>query len=435
MCPQSVCPAAAGHAHRGPGGPLWGRAFLRFLLLSITLLTTLLGIAPTLPAVELLSGAPESYTVKSTDTLWSVASRFLRDPWRWREVWQTNTDPAHPPPLHPGDVLRLSRVDGQPRIRIERAGDRVGPRQDGMRVVRLSPRVRESMLKEVIPTIPIVKIGPFLTRSYVAAYDLLERAPYVVGFPDRHLVAGIGDQVYVRRIDSAEPGRFQVLRPGEALRSLKTNETLGYLATFVASVALERTGDPATLRVLSAEREVAIGDRVLPASPDESLRNFILRPAPAGVRAQILAVLNGVTQVGQFDVVIIDAGTRERVEPGHLFEVFQGGTQESDRIRKGDYDWNGRGEPPRSVGSESVGSGSGLGEDVGSRSWGFGDSDDNAPIPPTVQIRPQRPNFIQPFERSGLLMVFRTFEKVSFGIILNAQRAMHVLDRLAPPPD
>lgn len=423
MCPQSVCPAAPGHAHRRPDASLRSLASLRLF----TLLAPLLGSAPTLAVVEILPGAPESYTVRSADTLWSVASRFLRDPWRWREVWQTNTDPAHPEQIHPGDVVRLMRVGGQPRIQIERAGDQEVDHRDGMRVVRLSPRVRESVLQEAIPTIPIVAIGPFLTQSYVAQSDQLTRAPYVVGFPDRHLVAGIGDQVYVRRIDSTAPGRFQVLRPGEALRSPKTNEPLGYLATFVASAALERTGDPATLRVLSAEREVAIGDRVLPASPDESLRNFSPRPAPAGVRAQILHVLNGVTQVGQFDVVVIDAGTRERLEPGHLFEVFQGGTQEPDRIRKGDYDWNWRGEPPRSAGSR-------VGDDAGSRSWRLGDSDDNAPIPPTFEVRPQRPSFIQPFERSGLLMVFRTFERVSFGIVLNAHRAMHVHDRLAPPP-
>lgn len=423
MCPQSVYPAAPGHAHRGPGRRPWRLVCLRLF----TLLTALLATAPTQSAVEVLPDAPASYTVRPADTLWSVASRFLRDPWRWREVWQTNTDPAHPEQLHPGDVVRLTRVDGQPRIRTERPGDQEAGRRDGMRVVRLSPRVRESVLTEAIPTIPTVAIGPFLTQSYVAQSDQLKRAPYVVGFPDRHLVAGIGDRVYVRRIDSAEPGHFQVLRPGEALRSPRTNELLGHLATFVASVALERTGDPATLRVLRAVREVAIGDRVLPASPDESLRNFFPRPAPAGVRAQILYVLNGVTQVGQFDVVVIDAGTRERLEPGHLFEVFQGGTQEPDRVRKGDYDWNWQGGTPLSAGS-------GIGDNEGSRSWRLGDSDDNAPIPPTLDVRPQRPSFIQPFERSGLLMVFRTFERLSFGIILNAHRAMHVLDRLAPPP-
>ena len=423
MCPQSVCPAVAGAARRRSGGASGGRGSLRRLVL----LAILWEIAPGLPAVEILPGAPESYTVQPADTLWSVAARFLRDPWRWREVWQTNTDPAHPERLHPGDVVRLGRVGGQPRIRIERATDPEAPRRGGMPVVRLSPRVQASMLKEEIPTIPIVMIGPFLTRSYVTESDQFNRAPYVVGFPDRHLVAGIDDQVYVRRIDAAETRRFQVLRPGEALRSPKTNELLGQLATFVANVALERTGDPATLRVLSAEREVAIGDRVIPAPPDESLRNFVLKPAPQGARAQILSVLNGVTQVGQFDVVVIDAGTRERLEPGHLFEVFQGGTEEPDPIRKGDYDTGWRGETTRSAGSR-------LGEEAGSRSWHFGDSHDDAPIPPTFAIRPQRPGFIQPFERSGLLMVFRTFERVSFGIILNAHRAMHVFDRLAPPP-
>lgn len=424
MCHRSVCPDDSGHAQRQSRGVSgWGRGSLRLG----TLLATLLGSPPVLPAVDLLPGAPESYTVRPADTLWSVASRFLRDPWRWREVWQDQGDPAHPSQLHPGDVLRLRMVDGQPRIRIERVGAPEVGQREGMPVVRLSPRVRESALKEAIPTIPILSIGPFLTQSTVVQSDQIDDAPYVVGFPDRRLVAGGGDKVYVRRIDSAEPGRFHILRPGEALSSPKTNELLGYLATFVANVALERTGDPATLRVIRAEREVAIGDRVIPAPRDESLHNFFPRPAPAGVRARIMQVLKGVTQVGQYDVVVIDAGSRERIEPGHLFEVFQGGTQELDRIRKGDDDWNPRGGSPLSAGSL-------VGDDEGSRPWRQVDVDDDAPLPPTVEVRRQRPDFIQPFERSGLLMVFRTFERVSFGIILNAQKAMHVLDRLAPPP-
>lgn len=424
MCDRSVCPDDSGHAQRRlPGG--WGRG--RWSLRFGALLVALLGSAPVRPAVDLLPGAPESYTVGPADTLWTVASRFLRDPWRWREVWQDQGDPAHPSQLHPGDVLRLRRVDGQPRIRIERVGAPEIGHREGLPVVRLSPRVRESALKEAIPTIPILSIGPFLTQSTVVQSDQIDDAPYVVGFPDRRLVAGVGDKVYVRRIDRAEPGRFHILRPGEALHSPKTNELLGYLAIFVASAALERTGDPATLRVVRAEREVAIGDRVIPAPRDESLHNFFPRPAPAGVRARILQVLKGVTQVGQYDVVVIDAGSRERIEPGHLFEVFQGGGQELDRIRKGDDDWQRQGENLLSARSLD-------GDDESFRPWRQEDADDDAPLPPTVEVRRQRPDFIQPFERSGLLMVFRTFERVSFGIILNARKAMHVLDRLAPPP-
>ncbi|WP_295392060.1 LysM peptidoglycan-binding domain-containing protein [uncultured Thiodictyon sp.] len=419
MHPQSVGRAPATSPHPRPGTARrsvlirWTGAFLAACLVA----------GPAARAAELRPGAPESYTVRPADTLWSISGRFLRDPWRWREVWRANTDVSDPDLIYPGDVLRLTMVDGQPRIGVDRGGETVVGYRGGMRVVRLGPKVRSSLLKGAIPTIPIAYIAPFLTQPYVAQSDQIKRASYVVGFPDEHLVAGVGDSVYVRRIDTVKPDRFQILRPGEALRDPKTNETLGYLATFVASAALERTGDPAKMKVLRMEREVGVGDRVIPASQDEPLRNFFPRPAPRGLRPEILAVLNGVTQVGQFDVVIINAGTRERVESGHVFEVFQGGTKETDLVRQGGGDWDSwKEETPLSTSFW-------YGDNQEIRRWRH-----DGAVPPTVDVRPNRSTYIRPFERSGLLMVFRVFERVSFAIVLEAKRAMHVHDRIAPPP-
>jgi LysM repeat protein len=204
--------------------------------------------------VELRPDAPSTYTVQTGDTMWSIAGRFLRDPWRWREVWRSNSDVGNPDLIYPGDVLRLTMVDGRPRIGVDRSGASDAGYQGGMRVFKLHPRVRVSSLKDAVPTIPIAYIGPFLTQPYVAESDQVKRAPYVVGFPDERIVAGIGDTIYVRRIDRSLPDRFQVLRPGDALRDPKTNEVLGYEATFVANAALERVGDPAKLRVLRVDR-------------------------------------------------------------------------------------------------------------------------------------------------------------------------------------
>lgn len=421
---QSACPATTRRPHARPATSwlavalLWAGALLAACLLP--------GLA--VHAAELRPGAPESYTVRPSDTLWSIAGRFLREPWRWREVWQANTDVSNPNLIYPGDVLRLTMVDGQPRIRADRGGETVLGYRGGMRVVKLAPQVRAISLKEAIPTIPISYIGAFLTQPYVANSDQIKRAPYVVGFPDEHIVGGVGDAAYVRRIDTAKPDRFQVLRPGEALRDPKTNESLGFLATFVASVALERTGDPAKVRVLRMEREVAIGDRVIPASMDEPLKNFFPRPAPRGLRAEILAVLNGVTQVGQYDVVVINLGTRERLEPGQVFEVFQGGSKETDQVlQNGASAWNWKQESPLSTEFWY-----GANQEI--RGWRHAAPDSDAPVPPTVDVRPRRSTYIQPFERSGLLMVFRAFERVSFAIILEANRPMHIHDWIAPPP-
>jgi LysM repeat protein len=378
--------------------------------------------------VQLRSDAPESYVVQPGDTLWSIAGRFLEDPWSWQEVWRSNSGLSNPDKIYPGDVLRLRMVGGKPSIGVDRAGgeEQVGQR-GGIRVVKLTPRVRVDSLKEAVPTIPIASIAPFLTQPYVADSDAIRKAPYVVGFPDEHIVAGLGDSIYVRRIDSVAERRFQVLRPGRILRDPQSNDILGYEALFVANAILQRPGDPATLQVTLSEREVSIGDRVIPAAAEEPLSNFYPRPAPAGLRGSILSVLNGVTQVGQFDVVAVDLGTRDRLEPGHVFEIFQGGGQERDQVRQGMFDYDWREETPLSAQFW-------YGDDWKIRRWRANQPDADTPLPPTVDVRRERSTFIQPFERSGILMIFRTFERVSFGIVLDANRPMHVDDRLAPPP-
>jgi hypothetical protein len=394
-------------------------------------------------AAQVRPDAPQTYVVQPGDTLWSIAGRFLQDPWSWREVWHANSsDVSNPDRIYPGDVLRMSMVGGKPSIGVDRGdgdggGDGAGFGADGdretvsyrggMRVVRLSPRVRASSLKEAVPTIPIASIAPFLTQPYVAESDDIVRAPYVVGFPDEHIVAGIGDSIYVRRIDDTVNQRFQVLRPGKILRDPRSNDILGYEALFVANVALERTGDPAKLQVVRSEREISIGDRVIPAAQEEPLVNFFPRPAPAGLRGQILSVLNGVTQVGRFDVVVINLGTRERLEPGQVFEVFQGGTSERDQVRQGMFNHNWREQTPLDTGFW-------YGDDWKIRRWRANEPDADTPFPPTVDVRKERSTFIKPFERSGILMVFRTFKRVSFAIVLDATRPMHVDDRIAPPP-
>lgn len=378
-------------------------------------------------AVELKPDAPQTYVVRSGDTLWDIAGRFLYDPWRWSELWQANADLDDPDLIYPGDVLQLTMVDGQPRVRVARGGAAASASRDGMRVVRLSPQVRASSLKEAVPTIRIASIAPFLTQPYVADSDQIERASYVVGFPDEHLVAGLHDSIYVRRIRSNQQTNFQILRPGDELRDPDTNEILGYEALFVANAALERVGDPAKLQIVRSEREVSIGDRVIPASVEKPLENFYPRPAPAGIRGSILSVLNGVSQIGQFDVVVLNRGTRDRIEPGHVFEAFVGGNKQRDQVRGGSIVSNWRGESPLSTEFW-------YGREFENKGWRRDEPSPNEPLPLHADFRRKNTQFVTPFERAGVLMVFRTFERVSFALVLNAQRAFTVGDQVAPPP-
>lgn len=368
----------------------------------------LLVLAPsTLPA-QLSPDAPDTYVVQPGDTLWDIAGRFLAEPWRWREVWKANSDLRDPDLIYPGDVLRLTMVDGEPRVGVDRRG------------------ARASTQRKAVSTIPFEAIEPFLTQPFVADSDAINRAPYVVGFPEEHIVAGLHDSIYVRRIDSSGARNFLVLRPGEALRDPDSNELLGYEAGFVADVVLERAGDPATLRTIRVEREVAIGDRVIPAVAEVQPAYFQPRAAPTGLKGRILMVLNGVSQIGQYDVVALNRGTRDRVRPGDVFEVFQGGTKQRDQVRQGKADWNWKGESPFTTRFW-------YGDDWRVTGWRGDAPWANESLPPHVEVRKQRSTYVAPFERSGVLMVFRTFERVSFALVLSATRAMHIEDRVAAP--
>lgn len=398
-----------------------------FVAFSLLIGVWLLPLSPAW-AVELAPDAPPTYVVRSGDTLWGIAGRYLRDPWRWQEIWQASDGIDDPNLIYPGDVLELTMIEGQPRVRVAQRGASASSTRDGMRVVRLSPQVRVSSLTDAVPMIPISSIAPFLTQPYIAESDQIRQAAYVVGFPDEHIVAGLHDSIYVRRIDSNANSRFQVLRPGEALRDPDTNEVLGYEAVFVANLALERTGDPAKLTVTRSEREVSIGDRVIPAGREQPLENFFPRPAPPGAKGHILSVLNGVSQIGQFDVVTINRGTRDRIEVGHVFEAYIGGVKARDQVKTGTgFSSNWRDESPFSTEFW-------YGRDQVRQGWRMNEPDSNAPLPPHVEFRRADGQYFKPFERAGILLVFRTFERLSFALVLNTQRAIKVGDQIAAPP-
>lgn len=367
--------------------------------------------------VALQPNVPEVYRVRPGDTLWGIAGRFLRDPWRWPEVWQGNPEVSNPNRIFPGEKLVLETSGaGAPRIRTSKSG---------MRVVKLSPRVRVSKLDANIPTIPIGAVAPFLSRPWVTESRELDEAPYVVGFPREHLLAGTGDRIFVRRILSASDAGFEVLRPGAALRDSATNELLGYEATYVAEAELERTGDPATLLVTSSTMQVQMGDRVRPARDETAIRSFLPRPAPPGLEGHIISVLDGVSQIGQYDVIVLDRGSRDGVEIGQVFAAYRGGTEVRDQVINDRNAWHWRDESP-------MDSSFWLGE-WQITGWERDRPDPNAPLPLHRKAERLSESYIVPDSRTGILMVFRVFPRVSFALVMRANQAMHVGETVATP--
>lgn len=319
--------------------------------------------------VALNPNHPDQYTVVKGDTLWDISARFLRDPWLWPEVWYVNPQVANPHLIYPGDILNLVYVDGQPRIQATRGGDG-----------KLSPRIREESLDNAIPTIPLDAIKQFLTRVIVVEEGELENSPYVVQSADEHVVTGAGDRIYVRGIENRNVTLFDVYKPGGPYIDPDTGEVLGYEALYSGTGPVQSFGDPATIKLTETSREVRVGDRLRPANRSDPVVHFQPHAVPSGTEGHIISVVDGVTQIGQFNVVALDLGKRDGMEIGHVLRVFQQGDVIKDPV-----------------------------------SSKFGK---------TVKL---------PDEEAGVVMIFRTFDKVSFGLIMSATRPIHVNDFVRTP--
>lgn len=349
--------------------------------------------APSQPIV-LAPNYPERYVVVRGDTLWDISGRFLRDPWRWPEVWQGNPQVANPHLIFPGDVLKLYIVDGKPVMQVERGavataagvsdGAPTPPRAvptdasgRQLKVVKLTPQVREIDLEKAIPLIPADVIRQFLNRSLVVDANELDGAPYVLSIADEHVAGGTGYRIYARGIKNDEVSRYTVVRPGKDYVDPDSGEYLGKEAYYLARAELLREGDPATLGLNDAKREVLASDRLMAGEPEAFNYNFMPHAPASEVKGRIISVFDAVRQIGQHHVVVLNLGKREGIEPGHVMAIYQDGEMAKDPVRGG-----------------------------------------------SVKL---------PDERAGMVIVFRTFDKVSYALVTNASRAVHLNDRVKNP--
>ncbi len=352
-----------------------------------------------LAADELLRpGHPERYVVKKGDTLWDIAGMFLNKPWLWPEIWQANPQIRNPHLIYPGDELNLVYVDGKPYLTVNK-----GP-------LKLSPHVRSEPVELAIPTIPIDHIAPFLSRPYVMEKKQLQLLPYVVAFADEHIAAGAGQRLYVRKTEDTEHEQFDIVRPGKVYLDADTGEELGYEALYAGSGKLLRTGDPATLAVYRTRREILEGDRLLPFQKRHAATDFHPKAPATEVNGSIIDVMDRVMEIGQYDVVVIDRGIADGITPGTVLQVNNLGETVPDRTARRQRN---------------------LIPDVAEYTV------DDDLVHEVEQVGWQRPSLWEkvklPDEEAGLVMVFRSFDRISFGLVMYARRAMHVGDRVVNP--
>ena len=314
---------------------------------------------------------PDRYVVKRGDTLWDISAMFLRDPWYWPEIWQVNPQVNNPHLIYPGDILTLVYIDGQPRL-IREAG---GPE-------RLSPSIRESDLDEAIATIPLDVIGPFLSRGTILERDEIDKLPYIAAIREGHLVGAAGNDVYVRGSSTPMNQGYTVVHVGEPLIDPDDDEVVGYEGIYVGEGTIRREGDPSTLFMTKSQREALRGDRLVNQDYNVPLQ-FYPRAPDNQIEGRIIHVVAGTTIIGQYQVVILNRGTRDGLDVGHVLTVWQAGDEISDRF---DRKWTGAGE-----------------------------------------------KVTLPDERAGTLMVFRTYDRISYGLIMEATSEMHLEDKVRNP--
>lgn len=293
--------------------------------------------------IQLAADAPDRHVVVKGDTLWGIAGLFLKEPWRWPEIWQLNkADIKNPHLIYPGDIVYLDRSGATPRLRLGRnvsgGADGMGANaRSGRGINHLEPTVRATQLDPAaIPSISLAAIQAFINRPLIVEEKGLQSAPYIVApEQDGRVNVGNNEKVYVRGIAANDPTRsWHVYRPAKPLLDPVTRKVLAYEATYLGSGDLIRMGDPATMQITKVAEEITDGDRLVPAEIDQNV-NFVPRaPEVDNIDGRIVSIYRGVTMVGRNSVVAINLGRNNQLANGHVLKIEHAGRTVKDRVSK-----------------------------------------------------------------------------------------------------
>jgi len=313
--------------------------------------------------------APQKYVVQRGDTLWDIASKFLRDPWFWPEIWYVNPQIENPHLIYPGDTLSLGvGANGQPVVSLERgAGE------------RLSPQMRAQSLEDAIKAIPYEVVASFMSRPSVIEKDQAKSLPYVLATRDQHVIAAAGNEIYAMNLNAEQNARYNIVHVGDPLIDPESHDVVGYQGIYTAGARVMRPGKPAKLVLTESSRETREGDRLIADALDVPL-DFVPHAPNGTVKGQIISVIDGVTNIGAYQVVVVNRGGRNGLEAGHVLGVFQRGEKVKDRT--------------------------------------------TGALSRSVQL---------PDERAGTFMVFKTYDRISYGLIMTADHPLHVGDTIGNP--
>jgi LysM domain len=368
--------------------------------------------------LAIADNAPNSYTVVKGDTLWGISGKFLKEPWRWPEIWNMNRSQIKDPHwIYPGDVITLTYdANGNPRLSI--GANSVGG------IVKLSPQIRAEKIGQAISSIPAKVIGPFLTVPLVIDEGALQDAPRIVGTEDGRVIVGAGNRAYAAGIREEQGLKWQVFRPGKALKDPATQEVLGYEAVYLGDARVSRFGRTAqvegapipegtSIEIIKSTQEIGRGDRLTP-TVEAALPSFVPRSPDKQVKGSIVSIVGGVVESAQYSIVVVGLGKRDGIEVGHVLATSQLG-----EIVTTDDGVSGYRESVVTSFFKQVG------EDLKNIDKEFRDEKKpENPMPAQVKL---------PDERNGLVFVFRTFEKVSYALVMSSKRPLKVGDVVQTP--
>lgn len=347
-------------------------------IISALLFTGLFSLSVRADTLQLQQDAPDRYVVVKGDTLWDISGRFLKTPWRWPEIWRLNQEEIKNPHwIYPGDVIVLDRdAAGNPQLRLLQQTD--------LSTSRVGPRARITPLNKIaIPALPLSVVGPFLAKPLVIDEGQLAKSPRLVAGPDSRVMMSTGDKVYAVGLDklgAAAGSRWQIYRPGKVLPDPESKDGKGILgveAVYIGDVEVLRVDDVSTLKVSAAVQEILIGDRLVAATEGDP-HSYIPHAPKSQVRGTVISSFNGVDESGQYYIVTINRGTKNGLERGHVLQVYRQG---------------------RVVAKES--------KDEATR--------------------------VTPAEQYADLMLFRVFDRVSYGLIMRSNDSVHIGDEVREP--
>lgn len=370
--------------------------------------------------VKIKSDYPREYVVKKGDTLWGIASRFLVDPWYWPEIWYRNPQLENPHLIFPGDMLSLTYINGRPALQVTRTEevaavvptteaapaaeqaaaateervirtDTGAATVDGRKVVKLSPNVHRTDRAVAIPSIPSDAIKQFLTNPKVVTKRELEKSPYIVASDDAHLIMASDNRIYVRDIYGMldrDKVRYSVYRRGDEFRDPETDDVLGYEIVYAGEARIDLYGDPASATLINTTREVLVGDFLLNTDKSEFSHLYYPKVPEQQVDARVISLFDAISSSAKYQIVVINKGENAGLKVGNVLATYFRGGEARDKY---------------------------LSRKVLERG------------------QEEKLKVTLPDERSGLMMIFKVFDNVSYGLILESKRIIRKNDAVRNP--